>query len=443
MAPLADDPVFTADAVIEPVWWQDAPPESADRQPLPARVDVAVVGGGYCGLSAALALARAGTRVAVLDAGALGAGASSRNGGMVGGAVKLDWGHLADRFGAATAATLIDGARAAFEHLEDLVARERLPVDYERCGRVLLACNPVQFRRLRRAVEALGAAAQGVEILAPERQRAEIGSDFYHGGVVIEEAGALHPAKLHRALANAARAAGADLHGHAEVQHLERAAAGMILSTARGAVRADHVVVATNGYTGALLPDLRRRVVPVSSYLIATEPIPPDLAERLSPRGRMFVDGNRLLSYFRLSPDRRRVLFGGRLHLRHVDARTAARGLWRRMVQVWPELSGYRVSHAWSGYLGFTFDRLPHMGVIDRGGALEGIRFALGCNGSGVAMATYLGHQTALAILGHQNHPCGFAQVPFPTRPGYRGRAWFLPALGLWYRVLDRLDALR
>jgi glycine/D-amino acid oxidase-like deaminating enzyme len=178
-------------------------------------------------------------------------------------------------------------------------------------------------------------------------------------------------------------------------------------------------------------------VVPVSSYIIATEALPADLAQRLSPRGRMFVDGNRLLSYFRLSSDGRRVLFGGRLHLRHVDERAAARGLHRRMVRVWPELRDYRVTHAWKGNVGFTLDRLPHMGVQD------GVRFALGCNGSGVAMASYLGHQTALAILGRQNRPCPFEELPFPTHALYRGRAWFLPPLGLWYRILDGLDAWR
>jgi glycine/D-amino acid oxidase-like deaminating enzyme len=183
-------------------------------------------------------------------------------------------------------------------------------------------------------------------------------------------------------------------------------------------------------------------VVPVSSYIIATEALSADLAQHLSPRGRMFVDGNHLLSYFRLSPDGRRVLFGGRLHLRHVDERTAARGLYRRMIRVWPELRDYRVTHAWKGSLGFTFDRLPHMGM-QVGGVHDGIRFAMGCNGSGVAMASYLGHQSALAILGRQNRPCPFGELDFPTHALYRGRAWFLPALGLWYRILDRLDAWR
>ena len=426
--------IFAAEFAAEPLWWQDAPPDAANRPPLPARVDVAVIGGGYCGLGAALELARAGAGVAVLDIGALGEGASTRNGGMVGGAVKLDWSRLAARFGAPTAAALLDGARASFEHLENLIAREGFDADYRRCGRFMLACNRAHYRALQREVDALGERASSVQIVPRERQRQQIGSDFYHGGVVVEESGGLHPAKLHRALRAAAKTAGAELHAHAEVQHLEPAGDGMALVTARGRIRAGQVVVATNGYTGALLPGLRRRVVPVSSYIIVTEPLPPELPERLSPRGRMFVDSNRLLSYFRLSPDGRRVVFGGRLQLRTVDERTAALGLYRRMVRVWPELRGYRITHAWKGYLGFTFDRLPHMGVG------EGVHFALGCNGSGVAMASYLGHQVALKILGRQNRPCPFEQLPFPTHVAYRGRAWFLPALGLWYRILDEFD---
>ena len=429
--------VFAADFATQPVWWADAPPEPAHEQALPERVDVAVIGGGYCGLSAALTLARAGTRVVALETGPLGQGASSRNGGMVGGAIKLDWAGLADRFGATGAAALMDGACASFEYLEELIAREGFEVDYRRNGRFLLACNPAQFRAFGRQVQGLGERARTVRIVPRERQREEIGSDLYHGGVAIEEAGGLDPAKLHCSMRVAARAAGAELHGHAEVQRLERSAAGMRLHTARGRIRADQVLIATNGYTGGLTPELRRRIVPVSSYIIATEALPQGLAAALSPRGRMFVDGNRLLSYFRLDPKGRRVLFGGRLSLRDVDERTAAQGLYRRMIRIWPELGAYRISHAWKGNVAFTFDRLPHMGTH------AGLHFAMGCNGSGVAMATYLGHQSALKILGRQNRPCPFELLPFPTHVAYRQRTWFLPALGFWYRILDRLDHLK
>jgi glycine/D-amino acid oxidase-like deaminating enzyme len=230
------------------------------------------------------------------------------------------------------------------------------------------------------------------------------------------------------------------LHGGAKVRRLEREAGGFMLATGRGPVRAAQVIVATNGDTGPLTPGLRRRVIPVSSYIIATEELPLELTSRLSPKGRMFVDGRRLLSYFRLSPDRRRVLFGGRVSLADVDERQSAQGLYRRMIQVWPELAGRRISHSWKGKVAFTFDRLPHMGVW-AGGQADGVHFALGCNGSGVAMASYLGHQLALKLLGRSNRPCPFDGADFPTRPFYDGRPWFLPAVGAWYRLRDALDA--
>jgi glycine/D-amino acid oxidase-like deaminating enzyme len=428
---------FAPELSTRPYWWQDAPPEPADQNALPTWVDVAVIGSGYCGMTAALELARAGALVAVLDSGAIGAGASTRNGGIVGGAVKLDWQHLARRYGRSRATALLDGARASFDFLEELIAREGLAAEYRRCGRFLLACSPRQFELWSRQVAALGERAEGVRLLPRARQREEIGSDRYHGGVLIEPAGGLHPARFHAALRDVARAAGALLHGHAGVLRMSRDAAGFALATARGPLQAAEVIVATNGYTGPLTPELRRRVVPVSSYIIATEELPLELTRMLSPNERTFVDGNRLLAYFRLSPDRRRVLFGGRVSLRDVDERHSALGLFRRMVRIWPELGGCRISHSWKGAIAFTFDRLPHMGMS------AGAHFAMGCNGSGVAMAAYLGHQLAQKLLGRTNRPCPFDGLDFPTRPLYHGTPWFLPAVSAWYRWRDALDGWR
>jgi glycine/D-amino acid oxidase-like deaminating enzyme len=151
----------------------------------------------------------------------------------------------------------------------------------------------------------------------------------------------------------------------------------------------------------------------------------------------MFVDGNRLLAYFRLSPDRRRVLFGGRVSLSDLDERRSAVGLQRRLRAVWPELAGCRLAHSWKGSLAFTFDRLPHMGES------AGTHFAMGCNGSGVAMASYLGHQVALKLLGRTNRRCPFDGLDFPTHPLYHGRPWFLPAISVWYRWRDALETWR
>jgi hypothetical protein len=249
--------------------------------------------------------------------------------------------------------------------------------------------------------------------------------------MVAEASGALHPALYHCGLADAARRAGALLAEETPVDAITRRAGGFTLRTSRGVVEAREVIVATNGYTGTVTPWLRRRLIPLGSYIIATEPLPPETARRLIPRGRMIVDTNRVLSYYRLSPDGTRVLYGGRASFRRATAREAAPRLHAMMVSVWPELARTGVTHAWTGNVAFTFDHVPHMGVH------EGVHYAAGCQGSGVAMATYLGHQTALKIAGKAVAPCAFDALPFPTRPTYTGDPWFLPVVGSYYRLQD------
>lgn len=430
---MASSSIFHPDFRTQPYWWDDAAPD-AGQTPPPAQSDVAIVGSGYCGLAAALDLARGGARVAVLDAGQIGEGASSRNGGMVSGGLKLPE-KLRAKLGDDLFSRIIDEAVASFHHLEDFIAKEGFDAGYERYGRFTGAHSPGAFRRLTAQSARIGEQTGfSAYMVPPDRQHEEIGSTLYHGGQVVGEAGGLHPARYHRALRRACAAAGVSFHGNARVTSIMREPGTFSLTTAAGPVRADQVIVATNGYSGPLMAWLQRRIVPIASYMIATEELPAALIAELNPKGRMLVDTKRVLYYFRLSPDRRRILFGGRASFRDVDERTAAWALHAFMCSVWPQLDSVRLTHAWKGNVGFALDMLPHMGCRD------GIYFAGGCQGTGVAMATWLGHRTAQGILTDNAAPSVFAELPFADHPLYRGWPWFLPLLGSYYRMRDRIE---
>ncbi len=420
----------------DPYWWDAAPPEAAGED-LPATVDVAIVGSGYCGLSAAAVLAEGGARVVVLDAGPLGAGASTRSGGMVSSGQKLVAGGAIKGVPSELFARMIEDSVASFAHLRDLVAAESLDADLQLFGRFFGAHTPAAFDRLREMGRILGERT-GVTVheVPRERQRAVVGSDGFRGGIVVDEYGGLHPGKYHRALRRRAAARGALLRSHAPVRRIDGTRGALTVRTDRGEIRAGEVVIATNGYTGSATPDLARRVVPVRSHQIATEPLPPGLMAELNPGRRMISDTKRELFYTRPSPDGTRMLFGARPSWRPRSDRDAVPSLHRQMCRVWPQLREVRVTHAWSGFVAMTFDKTAHMGERD------GVHYALGCNGNGVALMTYLGHQTGLKLLGRQNRPCAFDQPAFPTRTGYAGSPWFLPLVSAYYHARDKVDLL-
>jgi len=426
--------IFAPGFKATPYWWEAAPPTEVAPSDVPDRADVAIVGAGYCGLSAALELRRHGLSVAVLEASRIGHAASSLNGGMVSGSLKLSHEELARTFGAERATALLEEGARCLPFLEELVTREGLACHYRRTGRFVGAHCPTAYAALGTKAKTIATlTGAGAWLLPREQQHTEIGSDYYFGGMVAEASGALHPALYHRALADAARRAGATIVEHAEATAITPRS----VSTRRGRIEAREVFVATNGYTGAITPWLRRRLIPLGSYIIATEPLPPETIRRLIPHGRMIVDTNRVLSYYRASPDGTRILYGGRASFRHATAEQAAPTLHAMMTRVWPELATTRVTHAWTGNVAFTFDHVPHMGVH------EGVHYAAGCQGSGVAMATYLGYQVALKLAGKQVTPCAFDGLPFPTRPTYTGNPWFLPIVGSYYRMRDWLERKR
>ena len=397
---------------------------------------MAVIGGGITGLSAALALRRRGASVAVLEAHTIGWGASSRNGGMVLTGLKIDAATLISRYGLDRARDLFKASVDSVDSVDQLVRSEQIDCQFTRRGHLALASKPAHYAGFERAAELLARDFNHQTRLVPRAGlRAELGSDQYFGGLVDEASGGINPAQYVAGLARAARADGAMLRADARVQLMERQGALWRLTTTRGAIDAGDVLVATSGYTGAVTPALRRRLLPIGSYVIATEPLPEALAHELSPTGRMMYDSRHFLHYFRLTADRR-LLIGGRARFvpeSDGTVRASADVLRAGMLAIYPQLRDVRVEYAWGGTLDFAFDTMPHVGCID------GYHYALGYAGHGVALATYLGLAVGNAIGSSALEANPFARLPFRGAPPalQAGKDWVLPLVAAWYRFLD------
>ncbi len=416
-----------------PYWWEAAPrPATSDESP-PGQADIVIVGSGYTGLSAALVAARAGRDVLVLDAEAAGWGCSSRNGGQVSTSIKPGYADLAKRHGPERAFAIRREGMTALDWIGDFIRTEGIDCDWEVVGRFHAAHNPVQYETLAKDV---ANQPKGLEIpahMVPRaEQHSEIGSDYYHGGVVYPRHAALDPAKYHLGLLERARAAGARVIGHCPVTAIERGGGGFTVATPRGSVAARNVAICTNGYTGTVTPWQRRRVIPIGSYIIATEELPTELTSRLSPKNRVMSDTRKLIFYYRLSPDRRRVLFGGRVAYKETDPRVSAPRLHDWMSLIFPELREVRITHSWVGFVAYTFDTLPHLGQQD------GLYYAMGYCGSGVSLASYFGWRLGHKIVGSAEGKTALDGLDFQTRPFYTGNPWFLAASIAYYKWRDK-----
>ncbi|WP_397543847.1 FAD-dependent oxidoreductase [Roseovarius salis] len=422
-----------------PYWWDVLEDDHGEDAP-PPDCDVLVVGAGYAGLSAAIAAHDGGARVAVVDKDAPGRGASTRNGGMFGAHPRLGWDDLAARFGASVADGLFAEAGPALDWAKALISREEIECDLQETGRIQLAWTRAHFEGQRSMARRV---AEKSDVEARIVERADLGQEIetgrYFGGLLFPGHCGLHPAKYHQGLLRAARRRGIPVCGQAEVTALERTGPRFLARTRKGDVRADKVILCTNGYTTANFRWHVARVFPLPSYLIATEELPANLIGHLAPGRRMMVETRARHSYFRISPDGRRVLWGGRASMRALPVREAARRLRDTMVGVWPELADARISHAWWGNTGFTFNQMPHVGE-DRG-----LHYALGFSGSGTVMAPYLGAKAAYRALGDargatayaDTHPRRHILHPTPT-------PHFLKIADLWYRqVVDRAENAR
>ena len=432
---MKEDHAETGRISTDPYWW-----EGVKRHPAfggsPARgYDVVVIGGGYTGLSAAIRLARSGASVAVLEAEQLGHGASTRNGGMVSGILKSSPATLARRAGHETARAIFGEAQSSVPHLENVIEQEGIDCDYSRCGMYFAAYTRRHLDAMRAERDELAAFGIQTRILSAQEGQGELASDYYHGGKLLEVAGGLQPAAYHRGLAAAATRNGAALFERARVTSLDRRAGGWRVTCGRGTVDASNVLVATNGYTNGGPWSFGRKLIPIRSYVMVTEALPAEKIRALIPRGRMIQDTKNLLYYFRPSPDGTRIVFGGRASFVEIDLAESARRLMQGLRQIFPEaMRNVRATHSWNGTVAFTFDRLPHIGQED------GLHYALGYCGQGVAMATYLGDRVAQAILSPGEPVSVFQDQRFSGRAGYTGNPWMLPAVSMGLKMRDFVD---
>lgn len=402
---------------------------------LPDQADVVVVGGGLTGLSTALHVARKGATVVLVERDRIGSGASCRNGSMCTQGMTISAQMAIQRYGETRARELYDSYRKAVSYVEEIVTKESIDCHFYRAGRLGLAAKPEHFEHMKHTQELL-ATKFDHEVRLVERQNlgSEIGSGSFHGAFLDPLSAGLHVGKFVRGLADVAERSGALLVERCAATGFAIQGTKTIVTTTRGRVRCDQVLIATDAYTDAAVPDLQRRVVPVGSFIIVTEPLGEDLARELSPKNRMMVDSKNIGHYFRLTPDNR-MMFGGRARFAPSNPesdRKSGRILQRDMLKVFPQLAGVKIDYLWGGSVGFTMDRIPHAGEMN------GKYFAMGYCGHGVQMSTYMGKCMAEVMDGRpEANP--WRDLTFRPWPLYKGNAWFLPIGGAYYKAKDVL----
>ena len=428
------DSIFSDAFKAQPYWWDATPRPDLNDQILPQNTEVLIIGSGYTGLNCAIQTIRGGLDTLVIDAESAGWGCSSRNGGQISGEIKPGYDELRRKHGAQKAFDLVKEARNALEWVGDFIRSEDIDCEFVQCGRFQAAHNPYQFRQLARQVENQPKGLeQPLTIVERKDQASEIDSDYYHGGLIIGNHCSLDPAKYHQGLLDTAIASGCTVVSECAALDIQRDNNGFCVTTSKGVVNAKKVVIATSGYTGTVTPWQRRRLIPIGSYMLATEQLDPARAEKLMPNKRVFSDSRKLVVYFRRSAEGNRILFGGRVSVFESDPVKSAPALRREMLRIFPQLEDVKLTHSWMGFVGFSFDYLPHLGEQD------GLYYAMGYCGSGICLASYFGNRLGLQVLDKAEGKIAFNDIKFQTRPFYTGTPWFLSTAVKYYQVRDQV----
>jgi glycine/D-amino acid oxidase-like deaminating enzyme len=429
----ADGDITLSSVKFEPYWWDVARPEPHPAVALASRYDVAVVGSGFTGMRAALELARAGRSVVVFDRDAAGSGAARRNAGYLGRVLKHSLPMLMERHGAAQGIALYRELGEAFTGVIELIEREQIDCRLSRHGRFIAATCENHYEALAADLEAMRRhLGYPYEMVPRGEQRREFGSDLYQGGAVIPDLAAIHSGLYHHGLTARAEQAGAVISDMTEVQSVTPEAGCVCLVTDRGTVTAKDAIIATNGYTPRNLSWFARRVIPFQAYMAATEELSAAQLRDAIPNLRTMIDSNTNIDFFRPAPDSPRLLFGGGTGIPRGDGPAIAQFLHGLLRRVLPQLSGVRLSHAWTGFCAGTFDMMPHIGGRDH------VWYGMGYNFAGIPIGTHFGAKLALMIQGKPEGRSAFAKTSFPTLPFYSGNPWFVPMAMRYFDWKDR-----
>lgn len=423
---------------LESFWQATAPAFTGAAQgDLPSTTDVVVIGGGFTGISAALNLARSGLKVVVLEAAEVMSQASARNGGHCNTGVSQNFASLIASQGVEQASRYYRAFADAVDYVQSLVEQEHIACDFLRCGKIKLASKASHFASLKATYEALRSTVdQDVELVGADEIRREIDSDAFHGGLIQKRGGQMHMGKFGIGLAEAAARSGAVIFEHTPVTSLTRLNGYRHrVGTARGEILADKVLMATGCSNVGPFEWYQRRIIPVGSFIVVTEPLDAEKLRGLMPQNRTCVTSLNIGNYFRTTADNR-LVFGGRARFAVSSPTSDARSgkiLQAGLSKIFPSLSQANIDYCWGGLVDMTADRLPHAGEH------EGVFYSLGYSGHGTQMSVWMGRVMA-DLVAEKSTENPWQRESWPAVPGYFGKPWFLPVAGLYYKAKDRLS---
>lgn len=415
---------------LEPYWYNTHSRPFSRNQSIAPDLDLLIVGAGYTGLSAACVAHDLGAKTAVVDAREAGNGASTRNGGMFGAHPKLSWDELSKKFNSETADKIFSEASEALYFVKDLIKREEISCDLKQTGRIQLAWTEKDFESQKQLVLAIKSKSNvDVAILKRHELKHEINTNRYYGAILFKEHCAIDPAKFHSGLTSSVLSRNIPIIENSPVISIIKEPGGHRVLFSEQDIFVKKVIVATNGYTANDFSWFKRRVVPIPSYIIATEDLPSDLIQRLAPGGRMMVETRAKNSYFRISPNGKKIIFGGRAAMKPIPLEIAAKRLKSSLEDIWPELNGCKLTHAWTGNTGYSFNHAPHVGTH------KGIFYAMGFSGSGTVLAPYLGAKVAYHALEDSRGKTAYSKTVLKTSPlHFLKKPYFLSLVDFWFR---------